>query len=212
MFQASVWSARAPGLSVAVGFIGGWASEKARFWSGARADCNARTQRIGSRVRLGYAFCPAPDAARIHDRTAAAPQQNDHRRKSMPVRKALCAVLAIAAVLCAAGAAAQTYPSKPVRLIVTYPPGGSSDLMGARARAEALRALGPAGHHRVEARRGRLDRHGVRRAPARGRLQLRHRQPRAGGDQPAPLQVAVRHAAGFPPGVDDLHRSRTSWW
>jgi tripartite-type tricarboxylate transporter receptor subunit TctC len=48
----------------------------------------------------------------------------------MPVRKALCAVLAIAAVLCAAGAAAQTYPSKPVRLIVTYPPGGSSDLMG----------------------------------------------------------------------------------
>jgi tripartite-type tricarboxylate transporter receptor subunit TctC len=29
----------------------------------------------------------------------------------------------------AAAAAAQTYPTKPVRLIVTYPPGGSSDLM-----------------------------------------------------------------------------------
>ena len=34
------------------------------------------------------------------------------------------------ALLVAATAAAQTYPTKPVRLIVTYPPGGSSDLMG----------------------------------------------------------------------------------
>ena len=36
----------------------------------------------------------------------------------------LIAVLQISAVL------AETYPSKPVRLIVTYPPAGSSDLMG----------------------------------------------------------------------------------
>jgi tripartite-type tricarboxylate transporter receptor subunit TctC len=35
----------------------------------------------------------------------------------------------IALVLCIANAGAQTYPNKPVRLIVTYPPGGSSDLM-----------------------------------------------------------------------------------
>ena len=32
-------------------------------------------------------------------------------------------------VLLGANASAQPYPSKPVRLIVTYPPGGSSDLM-----------------------------------------------------------------------------------
>ena len=37
------------------------------------------------------------------------------------------AVLLIA-FLCG-GAFAQSFPSKPVRLIVTYPPGGSSDLM-----------------------------------------------------------------------------------
>ena len=36
---------------------------------------------------------------------------------------------ALAAALLAGSALAQNYPSKPVRLIVTYPPGGSSDLM-----------------------------------------------------------------------------------
>ncbi len=43
------------------------------------------------------------------------------------------AALAAAALLAVAGfgqAQAQNYPSKPVRMIVTYPPGGSSDLMG----------------------------------------------------------------------------------
>ncbi len=48
----------------------------------------------------------------------------------MHLNRAFCGVLAIVAVLCAGSVPAQTYPSKPVRLIVTYPPGGSSDLMG----------------------------------------------------------------------------------
>lgn len=43
---------------------------------------------------------------------------------------AAMAALALLASLAAGTAAAQTYPTKPVRLIVTYPPGGSSDLMG----------------------------------------------------------------------------------
>ena len=42
------------------------------------------------------------------------------------VRRGLLA-LALAAFAC--GVLAQAYPAKPVRLIVTYPPGGSSDLM-----------------------------------------------------------------------------------
>jgi tripartite-type tricarboxylate transporter receptor subunit TctC len=41
----------------------------------------------------------------------------------------LVIALASAAALFAAGAIAQAYPVKPVKLIVTYPPGGSSDLM-----------------------------------------------------------------------------------
>jgi tripartite-type tricarboxylate transporter receptor subunit TctC len=41
----------------------------------------------------------------------------------------LASVLGLIAAVFAAGALAQAYPAKPVRLIVTYPPGGSSDLM-----------------------------------------------------------------------------------
>ncbi len=44
------------------------------------------------------------------------------------MHKLLSAVFAACALL-AAGALAQSYPAKPVKLIVTYPPGGSSDLM-----------------------------------------------------------------------------------
>jgi tripartite-type tricarboxylate transporter receptor subunit TctC len=39
------------------------------------------------------------------------------------------AVLGFAAALLAGAALAQTWPTKPVKLIVTYPPGGSSDLL-----------------------------------------------------------------------------------
>jgi tripartite-type tricarboxylate transporter receptor subunit TctC len=49
-----------------------------------------------------------------------------HRKRALAA-----AVLAFAATAVWSGSVfAQAYPSKPVRLIVTYPPGGSSDLMG----------------------------------------------------------------------------------
>jgi len=48
----------------------------------------------------------------------------------MPLKTFHTATLFVFAALCAAIASAQTYPAKPVRLVVTYPPGGSSDLMG----------------------------------------------------------------------------------
>jgi tripartite-type tricarboxylate transporter receptor subunit TctC len=45
------------------------------------------------------------------------------------MQRLIVAVLGFGAALLAAGALAQSYPTKPVKLIVTYPPGGSSDLM-----------------------------------------------------------------------------------
>src|SRR5258706_7634949 len=49
-------------------------------------------------------------------------------------------VLGLIGALMGSAVLAQTYPSKPVRLIVTYPPAGSSDLM-ARILAQKLSEL-----------------------------------------------------------------------
>jgi tripartite-type tricarboxylate transporter receptor subunit TctC len=46
----------------------------------------------------------------------------------------------IAALLCAANIYAQSYPTKPIRLVITYPPGGNTDLVG-RALAQKLSEL-----------------------------------------------------------------------
>ena len=45
------------------------------------------------------------------------------------MRRPFVVALGLISVLLAGGALAQAYPAKPVKLIVTYPPGGSSDLM-----------------------------------------------------------------------------------
>jgi tripartite-type tricarboxylate transporter receptor subunit TctC len=56
--------------------------------------------------------------------------------------KSLCRVVATLALAVAAGAAAQTFPSKPIRLIVTYPPGGGADLMARLVAPKMAETLG----------------------------------------------------------------------
>lgn len=55
-------------------------------------------------------------------------------------RRSALRIASLALLGCMAAAQAQDFPSRPVRLIVTYPPGGSSDLMG-RIMAEKLGAF-----------------------------------------------------------------------
>jgi tripartite-type tricarboxylate transporter receptor subunit TctC len=57
--------------------------------------------------------------------------------------KTLAAAKLVCAVLLASGmAAAQTYPSKPVRLIIPFPPGGSNDIVGRFIATKLTERLG----------------------------------------------------------------------
>ena len=53
----------------------------------------------------------------------------------------LFAIAAAAAAL-ASRAAAQTYPSRPVTMVVPFPPGGNTDLMARALQTELSKALG----------------------------------------------------------------------
>ena len=57
-------------------------------------------------------------------------------------RRPLRAATAALALLCAFGAAAQTYPQKPVRIVVPYPPGGTVDLVARHLAQQVTTQVG----------------------------------------------------------------------
>jgi tripartite-type tricarboxylate transporter receptor subunit TctC len=61
----------------------------------------------------------------------------------MPGRRSAAALALAVGVVCLASiAAAQTYPSRPIRLIVTFPPGGSTDTMARALQPSLEKSLG----------------------------------------------------------------------
>ena len=117
-------------------------------------------------------------------------------------RIARLAIPAVALTLMAAGANAQTqaYPSKPIRWIVPFPPGGSTDLLARVVGQKLTESVGPAGDRREPRRRGRHAGRGRSRARAGGRLYAADgRDPPHDRDQRLPEACRTTSSSDFAP-------------
>jgi tripartite-type tricarboxylate transporter receptor subunit TctC len=85
-----------------------------------------------------------PSPPQWKDQAQAIAESNDDNRERVTVRKIPRRVVAALAVLliATAVAAAQSWPQKPIRMIVPYPAGGGTDFIGRLAAKELTERLG----------------------------------------------------------------------
>ena len=144
----------------------------------------SRNDRTYSDIGIAGLHCGAPCAAR---RSVLPWPTGGGDTSPFPEDRAMHRLLAVAALVLAslvpAAASAQAWPARPIRVIVPYPPGGTSDIL-ARSSRDKLAQPRPADRRREQAGRDRQRRRGVRREVAARRLHAaagRHRRAR---DQP----------------------------
>ena len=142
----------------------------------------------------------------------------DHRsrqamRRKRPCRSSTALLLKAAGVLLAltTAAAAQQYPTKPIRLIVPFAPGGSNDIVGRAIATPLGRAARQAGDRRQPRRRRRRGRHRARR-PMRRRTATRCSiNSLVAHDQSLALQAALRSDQRLRADRDDRLRADRVW-
>ena len=61
--------------------------------------------------------------------SVASTRSTKNAHMASPLRRSLGLLVLSLGALCAAGASAQAFPNKPLRLVVTFPPGGAPDIL-----------------------------------------------------------------------------------
>ena len=137
-------------------------------------------------------------------------------RSALRVIAALCtrSVFALGGIALGAGltarrARAATWPSRPIRFIVPFPPAGSTDILAREIALEAAGRARSARRRREQAGRGRIDRLDRSSARGRGRVHAADGAHRHAGGQPFALSEAgLRSAHQLHAGRADGARSQ----